>query len=130
MALTLTNDAASAACNAVVDLVDAGSAVSQGYIKIQTSGDSDLVTINFDTPPAFGAAANGVATLNNTPKSGTASGTGTAAKYRVYDRDNTEVWQGTCSAPAGGGDLELDSLSITSGQDVYINTFTHTAPTS
>jgi hypothetical protein len=130
MGLTLTNDARSAACNAVVDLVDAGTGVAQGYIKIQTSGDSDLVQIDFDTPPAFGAAVNGVATLNNAPKSGTASGTGTAAKFRVYDRDDTEIWQGTVTLTSGGGDIELDSLSITSGQDVYLNTYTHTAPGS
>ena len=130
MALTLSTAARNAACNAVVDLPDAGSTVAQGYVKIQTSGDSDLVQIDFNTPPAFGAASTGAATINGTPLSGTASGTGTAAKFRVYDRDNAEVWQGTVTATSGGGDIELDNTSINSGQTVNITSWTHTQPAS
>ena len=127
MAITLATAARNAACDAVVDILDTGSTVAQGYIKIQTSGDVDLVQIDLSNP-AFGAASTGTATLAGTPKSGTATGTGTAAKFRVYDRDNNEVWQGT--AGTGGTDLVLDNASINSGQTVNITSWTHTQPAS
>ena len=55
--------------------------------------------------------------------SATASGTGTAACFRIYDSTATTCGiQGTCGL--GTGDLQLDNTSIASGQTVTVNTFT------
>lgn len=138
MATKISNATAIAACNAMVDLVDAGS--SAGFVRIYTGSqptDSDtaetgtlLVTITLQDP-AFGAAADatpgGRATMAGTP-SGTAVATGTAGYFRVYDSDENHLWDG--DAGTSGTDMVLDSASITSGQTVTINSFTHTQPES
>lgn len=55
--------------------------------------------------------------------SGTASGTGTAASFRIYESTATTCHiQGSCGL--GTGDLQLDNTSIASGQTVTVNTFT------
>ena len=55
--------------------------------------------------------------------SGTASSTGTAASFRIYESTATTCHlQGSCGL--GTGDLQLDNTSIASGQTVTVNTFT------
>ena len=124
MAVTLVNAARSAAADAVVDLVDGG--VGAGKLKLKSAGDVLLCTITL-ADPAFGAAANGVATAAGLPKSGTglaAAGAGTAAtKYDVTDSADTVIWSGTIPA-----DLTLDNASIAENQTVTITSWTHTQP--
>ncbi len=122
MALTLGTSARNASVDARVDLIDAGSGA--GKVKILTSGDALLCTITL-ADPAFGSASSGSASASGLPKSATASGTGTAAKYQVTDSDDNVIWSGTCSASGGGGDMILDSTSITSGQTVAITSWAH-----
>jgi hypothetical protein len=70
------------------------------------------------------AAASGAKAKSGT-WSATASATGTAAHFRLYDSGgSTCKIQGTVGA--GSGDLSLDNTSITSGQTVTISTFTLT----
>lgn len=58
---------------------------------------------------------------------GTAAGTGTAAHFRVVDNAATTCHlQGSITATSGGGDMELDNVSIATGQTVTVNTFTLT----
>ena len=70
------------------------------------------------------------AASNSKAKSGTwedtsADATGTAAHFRLYQSDGTtQKIEGTVTATGGGGDLELDSTSITAGQPVTITGFT------
>lgn len=123
MAQTLTNAARSAAADAVVDLVDGGPGA--GKLKIYTSGAALLVTITL-SDPAFGAAANGVATAAGLPLTGTASGTGTADNIEVTTSADTIIWSGTLAA-AG---VSLNNTSIASGQDVTITAWTYTQPAS
>lgn len=73
------------------------------------------------------AASSGSKSFNSTPISGTASGTGTAAHFRIYSSTNTCHWQGTVTATGGGGDVTVDNTSIASGQAVNITSFTITA---
>lgn len=54
--------------------------------------------------------------------SGTASGTGTAASWRLYASDGT-----TCHVQGNMTDMTLDNNSIASGQVVTVNTFTVTS---
>jgi len=126
MALTLETLTRNASCNAEVDLIDA--AVAAGYVTITTSADAVLATLTCGDP-AFGGAATGVATANAIA-SVTASGTGTAAKYKVYDGDSNLLWTGTVTASGGGGDMTISNTSITSGDDIEITSWTHTVPAS
>jgi hypothetical protein len=88
----LSTAARNAACDAIVDLIDAG-ASGTGYVEIRES-TTVLVTIQLQDP-AFGAAAAGVATLLGVPLSGTAGAAGDADNFIVYDDDDNQIWSGS-----------------------------------
>jgi hypothetical protein len=136
MATRIPEASRSAACDAIVDRLDAGAAA--GYVEIRTGtqpADPDdvasgtlLATIVLNDP-AFGAAAAGVATADVSPALTVAAvATGTAGWFRAYDDNDASVMDGSITGTGGGGDMELDSTSITSGQDVTINSWTVTMP--
>lgn len=129
MATTLSNTARSAACNGVVDLVDAGGGV--GKLRIKSAGAVVIAEVAFGAT-AFGAAANGVATANGLPLAGAgiaAAGAGTnAATFDVCDSTNAVIWSGAVGATGSGAELELDNVNIADGQAISITAFTHTQP--
>lgn len=58
-----------------------------------------------------------------------ASNSGTLTHYRIYASNGTTCHeQGTITVTGGGGDLTVDSASVTAGQTVRITAFTKTAP--
>lgn len=60
--------------------------------------------------------------------SGAATGSGTAGHFRVFDNAGTTCGiQGTITVTGGGGDMTLDSTSVTAPQVITINTFTLSA---
>lgn len=124
--ITLTSGARNAACNGVVDLIDAGSGDANGDLIIRTSGDVEVATLAM-TNPAFGAASTGVATAAAISDDSSATG-GTAANFIFQDRDNAEVLEGSVTVTSGGGDLELSSVSIGATDTVSISSFTVTMP--
>lgn len=128
----LTNASASAACDAVVDLIDAGAGA--GYVKIYpgtqptdagtATGETELVQITLNDQ-AFGSASNGVATADVDPAlSGTATAGGTAAWFRVFDSTGTAVMDGDVGTT--GSDMNINNTSISLGQTVSITSWTVT----
>lgn len=79
-----------------------------------------LVTINLPATP-FGTAASGAINLSGS-WSASASATGTAASYRIYDSSAVCQIQGNVTT-----DLVLNNTSITSGQTVTVTSYTLTA---
>lgn len=80
--------------------------------------------VSMTLPSDWMAAASSATKAKSGTWSGTASGTGTAASYRIYASDGTTCGiQGTVTATGGGGDLTLDSTSISSGQTVTVATY-------
>lgn len=126
MGLTLSTTIRDVACNAEVDRVDSGGGA--GYVTITTSGDAVLATLTLPAT-AFGASSTGVATANAI-SSVTATGTGTAAKYKVYDFADVLLWEGVVSASGGGGDMIISTTTIATGDSVEITSWTHTVPAS
>jgi hypothetical protein len=110
----------------VVDIIDTGTGDAQGDLVIMTSGDVEVATLAFSNP-AFGAASSGTATANSITADSSATG-GTAALFKVQDRDNQEIFRGSVTAVGGGGDIELSSTSIGAGDTVSISSLTYTAP--
>lgn len=135
MATRLSTAARNAACNGVVDLLDAGSGA--GYIQIRDNtqptnvGDADngnlLGTCPF-SDPAFGNAATGVATAGAITSDTSADASGTAGHFRAKDSDNNIIFDGTCGQ--GSGDMNFDNNVIVAGGVIAISDMTFTVPIS
>ena len=137
---TISNAAAKAACDAIVDLIDGGS--SAGTLKIYTasqptnpdvavSGQTLLGTLTF-SDPAFGSAADddpgATATADTITADSSADATGTAAWFRCADSDGTAVIDG--SVGTSSADLVLNTTSVVSGAEIAISSHTVTMPES
>jgi hypothetical protein len=122
--------------NTLADAVDSYIGTA-GTIKIYSgtqpaTADSSetgdlLATFSLDNP-AFSSASSGVITLNDTPLTVAASNTGTAGWFRLEKGDNTKVLDGSVST--SGAQINLNTVSITSGVNVSITSGTITMPTS
>lgn len=121
---TLETAARNAACNAIVDLVDAGAGA--GTLVFQTSGDVEVATLTF-SDPAFGNAATGVATASAITDDSSATG-GTVAQASFFDSDANKVLEATVST--SGADINLSSLTVGSGDTVSVSSLTVTVPAS
>lgn len=129
----LTNAAASAAADAVVDLIDAGGA---GTIKIYTGtiptdantavgAQTLLATLTFNAT-AFGAASNGVATANAITSDSSADATGTAAWARIASGAGTTIMDVTVGT--SGEDINFNTVSFVTGAVIAISSLTYTQP--
>lgn len=123
---TLETNARNAACDAIVDLIDGG--VGAGDLIFETSGDVEVATCPFSAT-AFGASAVGVATAAAITADSSATG-GTVAQASIFDGDATKIMELTVTAPAGGGDIELSSLTVGAGDTVTVSSLTVTVPAS
>jgi hypothetical protein len=140
MATRISQAAAKAACDAVVDLLDAGPAA--GYIEIRsgsqpatvnTAASGTLLGTLTLSDPAFGnatTASPSVATASAITSDSSADATGTAGWFRGYDSTGTAVIDGSVTATGGGGDLTLDSVSIVAGGVIAISSWTVSHPTA
>ena len=128
----ITNAAASAAADSVVDLLDAGAAAahlriydgSQPATADTALGAQVLLADLTMSDPAFGAASNGVATASAITADPSANATGTAAWGTLVDSNLLRVCDftvGTASA-----DLILNTVSIVAGAEVSVSAFTYT----
>ena len=85
-----------------------------------------LVTITLSDPSFSIGGTPAALTLLGVPKSGTASGTGTAAAARIKDGGGTVILSGL-TVGTSGADIVLNSTAIAPGQTVQITagTITH-----
>lgn len=125
MAVTYTTAVKNARLDAVTTAIG-----TTGVLEIGTTGmGTVLATINLGNPAAA-AASGGVLTFSGFPRSDTsADNTGTAAAARVRTASGgTDIITGL-TVGLSASDINLDSLSITAGQTVTINsaTITHAA---
>lgn len=118
--------------NARLDAIE--STISTGAVlKIRTgaapadvaTADSGTVLATLTLPSDWlAAASSGTKAKSGTWEDTSADASGTAAHFRIYASDGTTAHiQGTVTATGNGGDLTLDSTTITSGQTVTISSF-------
>lgn len=108
---------------AVRDTIDAGAAA--GVIQIGTTGMATVLA-EFTLNDPSGTVSGSVLTFSGFPKSDTAANaTGTAAAARIRDSNSNDVVTGL-TVGLSASDIILDSLSITTGQTVTLNSFTIT----
>lgn len=100
--------------------------VSQpGEFVITTAGNGlDLAVIDLNNP-SFPSASAGVLTMSGTISTSSADAGGTAAELEMNDGASAAVITGL-DVGVGGEDLVLDSVTISAGQTVTINTMTIT----
>lgn len=110
--------------------------LNSGSIQIRTGTspgvDSAATGTLLGTLPlsatAFGAWAAGSATANAITQDASADATGTAGYFRALNSGSGAVIDGTVTVTSGGGDLELNSISITSGGTIDITSWTINHP--
>ena len=138
LATRISNVAAKAACDAIVDLLDAGA--GPGIVRIYDGtqatdpdtavGAQTLLAELTCSDPAFGAAVDaapgGRATANAVTSDPSANATGTASWFRALDSNGVARWDG--SVGTSGCDMNINSVSITSGAAVSITSWTVTMP--
>ena len=124
MAVTYSTAVKTARMSAVIAQIDAGA--GPGTLEIGTTAfGSVLAAITLADPS--GTAAAGVLTFDFDPdiSDTSANATGTAAEARIKDSNGTIVISGL-TVGTSGADINLDSVSITTGQTVTLTTGTIT----
>jgi len=150
MATRISNAAAIAACDAIVDLFDAGTASpNAGYIEIRTGAQpagvdaaatgtllGTLTMQGSAAGTAFGNAADGtpggIATANSVTSDTSADATGTAGWFRAFDSDGSAFVDGSITATSASpqGDMTLDDVAIVIGGTIALTSWTITMPES
>ncbi|WP_347271778.1 hypothetical protein [Rhizorhabdus histidinilytica] len=122
--------------NARLDAVEStigASAILKVYTgsKPSTCADTRTGTVlaTISLPADWMAAASGGSKAKlGTWTDTTADATGTAGYWTIFSSDGTTCGiQGTFTLTGGGGDMTLDSVSITAGQEVTIGSFSLTS---
>lgn len=132
MATSLDATARQAAVNAIVDLLDSGTV----EIRSGSAADPDsaatgtvLATISL-AATAFNSATDdgttATATAQGTLEDTSADATGTAAHFVAKQSGGNVLLTGTVTATGGGGDMELNTVSITALGTVTITSWTVT----
>lgn len=133
--IRLATEGRNGATKGLADKVDAGTGA--GTLEIRTgaqpasanNSDTGTLLVTFTlSDPAFGSPSTGVVALAGVPKTAAAGANGTAQHFRVKDSAGTRVFDGSVSATGGGGDLVLNSTTITNGQNVTITAANLTVP--
>ena len=135
MAVTIPAASRQAATDAIVDLVDGGAGAGTIQLRTGSAPDPDvaatgtlLATLTY-SDPSFGAAdTDGIATANSIADDTSADANGDAGYFRIEDSDSNCVWQGTVTATGGGGDLELNTVTIVALGTVSITAQTLQTP--
>lgn len=98
-----------------------------GVLEIGTTSMASILATIALGNPAAAAASGGVLTLSGFPRSDTsADNTGTAAAARIRTASGgTDIVTGL-TVGLSGSDINLDSLSITTGQTVTLSSATIT----
>jgi hypothetical protein len=139
LAITLALRSKTASCDSITALVDLGSLNSNGYVNIYTAprpaapespigAALRLATLPL-ADPAFSAATNGVAEANGLTSTGiNVDATGTPSWYRVFDKDNNAIWDGSISLTGGGGDMQFNDLNFIKDGKIVIQSFKAVVP--
>ncbi len=92
-----------------------------------TDADTGTLLASITLPSDWAAAASGgTKTFLGTWQDLTADNAGTFGHYRLKTSGGVCYEDGTVSGPGGGGDIVMDSATVTAGQQVSITSFTKT----
>lgn len=137
MTTQIATGSAQAMCNALVDLLDAGS--GSGTLKLYTgtrpatadtalSGNTLLGTLTFSKPAFSSTSTLGVATASPIVQDSSADSDGVATWARLQDSTGANVMDISVGQAGSGAELILASTSITEGNPIVVTSFTVTMP--
>lgn len=133
MSLKATNAAAGAMLAALTTLVNGGSIkiyTGAAPTNVETAATGTLLATLALSATAFGAPSSSAGTdavaTANAVTSATAVATGTAGYFRVCNSSGTAIWQGAIGT--SGSDLNIGTVSISSGGTIAVSSFTVTQP--
>jgi hypothetical protein len=123
--MEITIAARNAAGKALTDLLNTGS------IQIRTGASPGVDSVATGTllatlplaAAAFGAWSAGSASAGAITQDASADATGTAGYFRALTSGGAAVIDGTVTVTAGGGDMELNSVSIVAAATVDITSW-------
>jgi hypothetical protein len=124
MAVTHPAPVRTALADFVVDQLDVNT--PPGKIVLQTGAGAAVATLTLANP-AFGAASNGIANANAIVADTNAVG-GTIAKAELRQGAGTPIVLCSVTATGGGGDIQLNSVVISAGQQVSLTSLSYAAP--
>lgn len=91
------------------------------------AADSGTLLGTLTLPSDWMANSSGGVKAKSGTWSGTATGAGTAGHYRLKDNALTACHeQGSLTATGGGGDAEIDNVSVAIGQVITVATYSKT----
>lgn len=125
MAVTHTSSMRSLISDQVTAQADVGT--TQAIVSLQASASTEIVTCQM-AATSFGVSSSGLSTAAAI-QDGTASTAGTVTLGQILSStQRNEVCAFSVTSTGGGGDLELSSNVISSGQTVSITSLSYTAP--
>ena len=126
----ISDAAANAAADAVVDLLNSGKLLiydGEQPATADTAVDAQVLLAELTlNATAFGDAVAGVATANAITGDASANATGTAAWFRVTTSADAPIFDG--SVGTSGANLNLNSVAIQAGAAVTVSALTFTVP--
>lgn len=128
MAVQLSTTTRNRLRDAYVAAFPAGSILELRTGGLAGVGNADTGTLiaSITLPASPFTNGTGQVTLNGTWSDTSANNTGTIAHYRITN--GADIEEGTVTTTGGGGDMEVDSTSVTAGQVVSITAWTITMP--
>lgn len=126
---TLTTTGMNAACDGFVDRLDSGGTIPHLVIATAASA-ADLVSIDLTGATAFGDAATGVATMTASSPTGTATGSGTAVRFRLEDDAATPVKLAHGDVGTTNTTMDISNTTIATSDTITLTSMTVTMPAS
>lgn len=134
MAVTLETAARNAACDAIVDLLDAGATMTYPQLQFKTAAgtsvynNGEVATLDFTDATAFGnsGASNPGEAIAGTIASDTSATGGTTTKAYLYDQGQNPIL--SCSVSTSGADINLSNNIIAATEQVSVSSLTVTVP--
>lgn len=132
MALKISTAAKNACLEAIRDQVRAGTTLSRPYISIRTGSQpagvhvpatgTELGVLQM-APAGFFPASDGTMVARPIQSDISINADGVAGWFRVFNRDNAAVLDGSVSINGGGGSLQIDTVTFVLGGAVALQAF-------
>lgn len=126
MAVTHSTAARNAIVTAVAALLNAGSANTAGIFRFRSAANAVIAGLALSNP-AVASPSSGVGTFNAISPDTNAAG-GTIASATLEDRDRAVVITINDIRTTVGGDMQGNSLTISAGATVAIQSLSYVAP--